>query len=56
MFKPKNKMSFLYKYLSNHKEELTIIYTLTVKDAEFVYKKLMNLQEQGFKLVVLRKN
>ena len=43
VFKPKNKFDFLVKYLLKNSGEATIIYTLTKKDCEQVYSKLLKL-------------
>lgn len=43
VYKPKNKMNFLIKYLLECKDEISIIYTLTKKDAEYIYDKLKKL-------------
>ena len=43
VYKPKNKMSFLLKQLLSYKEDVFLIYTVTKKEAEEVYKKLSSL-------------
>ena len=43
VYKPKNKMNFLLKQLLMHQDEIFIIYTVTRKEAEAVYNKLLDL-------------
>ena len=43
VYQPKNKMNFLLKYLLKYSLDVILIYTLTKKDAEYIYKKLKDL-------------
>ena len=43
VYKPKNKMNFLIKYLLSHEFEDIIVYTITRKDTEYIYEKLKKL-------------
>ena len=43
VYQPKNKMNFLLKYLLKYSLDVILIYTLTKKDAEYIYKKLNDL-------------
>ena len=44
IYKPKNKMNFITKYILNNPDDIILIYTITRKDAEEVFKFLSKMK------------
>ena len=43
VYRPKDKMKFLLKHLLMYKDDIFLIYTITKKEAEYIYNKLNSL-------------
>lgn len=44
VYKPKNKFDFLLKQLLSHSDEIILVYTVTKKEAEYLYERLKKLK------------
>lgn len=43
VYKPKNKMDFLVKYILKNQDDIILVYTITRKNAEEIYRKLVSM-------------